>query len=188
MFEDLIAQIDEKLSKKPHVIVAISGFGGAGKSTLAERLGEHYQVKRAQIVQLDNLFVEPPYGSGIFDDYDWPLITHIIEEVRQGKRLQYQGRGFLGERPIFNEPLPKVVIFEGVRLLRPEVMPNFDVTVWVDCPHNLALERGKERDRQQGADETHISRWDTEWGPLDDRYFDGYRPDRLATFLYKEYK
>lgn len=188
MFEDLITKVDEKLSSKPHVTVAISGFGGAGKSTLAERLGKHYGVKQSQIVQLDNLFVEPPYGPGIFDDYDWPLINKIIQKVREGKRLRYQGRGFLGERPLFDEPLPKVVIFEGVRLLRPEIISNFDVTVWVDCPHDLALKRGKERDRLQGADEAHISRWDTEWGPLDDKYFDSYRPDKLATFLYQEYK
>ena len=77
-----------------------------------------------------------------------------------------------------------MVIFEGIRLLQPELSPFFDITVWIDCPQEIALERAKARDRAQGEGEETVSLWDTDWGPKDKAYFETYRPDKLASFLY----
>lgn len=66
-------------------------------------------------------------------------------------------------------------------------MAQFDLSVWIDCPPELALSRAKARDLAQGADEAYMKRWDTEWGPKNKEYFDSYRPDRLASFIYKEF-
>jgi len=180
VFDELVKQIDDLLSKQDHVVIAISGFGGSGKSMLANRLRDKFKINDRHIVRLDNLFAEQPWGTGVFDDYDWSIITEILQKVL--------GRGFFGERISFDEPMPKVVIIEGVRLLRPEAIPYFDIKVWIDCPLNIATERGKARDRAGGADDAHIKRWDTEWTPKEEVYNATYHPDKLASFLYEEWK
>jgi uridine kinase len=84
--------------------------------------------------------------------------------------------------------MPRVVIIDGVVLLRPEVMPFFDIAVWINCPLNIATERGKARDRAEGADEDHIKRWDREWTPKEEMYAATYHPEKLASFLYDEWE
>lgn len=189
MFTDLIKQIDDLLTKKPRVVVAISGYGGSGKSTLAEKICEHYKVPTRSILPMDYLHSENTIqGSGVFDEHDWQKIIKILKTIHSKDRLQYTSLGFRGHSEHFDIPLGKVVVIEGVRLLRPEAMSYFDVSVWVDCPVELATNRAKDRDRSQGEDEEHIKRWDTEWVPQNDLYYNTIHPNKLATFIYKEYR
>ena len=189
MYDDLIKQIELLLEKKERVVVAISGYGGSGKSFLADKICDHFSIPHKTVLRMDFLHADDTQAKdGIFDEHDWALIVRILKDIHAGKRLHYASRGFRGHSEVFDEPLPKVVVAEGVRLLRPEVMQYFDVAVWIDCPVELATKRAKDRDREQGEDEQHLKRWDTEWVPQNDRYFNTIHPDKLADFIYKEYK
>lgn len=187
-FDKLVEQIEAQTSVKPHVVVAISGFGGAGKSTLADRLRDYFQIRDEQIIRIDCLYGTNPNGPGMFDQSDWPLFGRILEDVRAGKTLQFVGKDDKGIPVHRDEALPAVVIVEGIRLLQPQFLPSFDISVWIDCPQEFAMIRAKNRDRGQGDDEQTIARWDTDYGPKDKEYFEVYRPDLLATVLYTEYK
>ena len=187
-FEALVSKIERIAKNKHHVIVGITGFGGSGKSHLADRLRDHFGVDDNQIVRIDNLYGLNPKGPSIFDQSDWGLIESILKDSSVGKRLEYQGKDYKGKVLYFDEDLPKIVIFEGIRLLQPKFNQYFDISVWIDCPQDFAVERAKTRDRSQGEDEETIGRWDTDWGPKDKKYFDIYRPDQLASFIYKDYQ
>jgi uridine kinase len=187
-FTKLVSKIKALLEIKPHIVIAISGFGGAGKSHLSDRLRDYFKIKDDQVVRIDNLYGPNPKGPDIFDQSDWPLINIILQNVRAGKKLQYQGKDDKGKILYFNEELPKVVIFEGIRLLQPNLLSYFDISVWIDCPQDFAIQRAKTRDRAQGDDEQTVSGWDTDWGPKDKKYFERYRPDQLANFIYEDYR
>jgi uridine kinase len=186
--EDLVARLQALLQGKDRVTIAISGFGGSGKSHLATQLREQFAIKADQVIKMDRLYSSNPDGPGILDQNDWVLLRRILRDIREGRPLKYQGRTYRGRIVEVDEELPRVVIVEGIRLLRPDTFEFFDATIWINCSQAFALQRAKERDRLQGEDETEVARWDTDWGPKDRAYFDRYRPARGAMFLYDGYR
>lgn len=187
-FHELTQEIRAKLQLKSPVIVGVSGFGGSGKTYLAARLCHEFNNIDAQVVHLDNIFAEDHTNKQIFEDYDWPVIISILNEARMNKRLSYEGRGFQGEPILINQPMPDVLVVEGVRLFSSESISYFDISVWIDASLDFATKRGEDRDRQDGNDEQHIGRWANEWVPKDEKYFEEYDPKGLASILYTDYK
>ena len=184
-FKKLVSRIEQVAKNKPHIVTGITGYGGSGKSHLADRLRDHYDN---QVVRIDNLYGQNPNGPNILDQSDWNLIGDILQNSSAGKRIKYQGKDHNGNILFFDEDLPRVVIFEGIRLLQPRLNQYFDIRVWIDCPQDVAIERAKIRDRSQGENEKTVGKWDTDWGPKDKKYFDIFRPDKLANFIYKDYQ
>ncbi len=188
MSGELIAAIDSLRAERGRVVVAICGFGGSGKTTLANSLRDHYRLRERQVVHLDDFIVDRARGEGLLGGFDWGRLRDVLEDIRAGRRLSYRGTDFDGrpQAQRVEEELPEVVIVEGIRLLRPELSPYFDLQVWIDCPLELAAKRGRERDRADGADEAHLAVWDAEWIPKDAEYFATYRPDRLADLVLRD--
>lgn len=190
--EALARHIYGRLHPERATIVAVSGYGGAGKSTLAARLAA--ALGGAAVVPVDDFWLpERDARSSDWSAYDWPrLREQVLEPARRGDRvLRYQpldprdalaGSGD-GERA-WREVAPvAALIVEGVGLLRPDLLPDFDVTVWIDCPLEVAAERGILRDRAEYGIETAAD-WRERWVPNDRDFFARFRPDLAADFLY----
>jgi uridine kinase len=182
VYERLIASIDSLRASREHLVVAISGFGGAGKSSLANALRDHYGLRDGQVLRLDDFILDRARGEGMLGGFDWARLTGVLEDVRAGRRLHYTPNDFYGvpEGRQVDEELPEVVLVEGVRLLRAELERFFDLTVWIDCPIELATARGKERDRRNGVGEQELAIWEQEWDPKERDYFAAFRPDLIA--------
>lgn len=186
MYEDLVKHIEELLSKQEVVVVAISGHGGSGKSTLADKLARQFGVASGQIIQVDGLHARNyMQAKDIFQLHDWATITNILSNIRNSKHLKYLKRDDKEIESIVDVPRPKVVIFEGIRLIRPEIMDKVDVSVWIDCPINVATKRAKDRNRLQGDDEAELALWDTKWVPEAKQYVERVHPEKIADFIYK---
>jgi uridine kinase len=189
VLDELIKQIEELLTSKSPVVIAISGHGGSGKSTLADKLADHFGISENQIVRTDGLHAKNyMQAPDIFQHHDWETIMHLFSSIRSTDRLVYLKRDSDGVESTVDVPRPPVVIVEGIRLLRPEVMPYTDLSVWIDCPLELATKRAKERNRLQGDSDAEIALWDTKWTPESRLYYDRVQPQRLASFIYKEYE
>ena len=181
MYEDLVKQIQELLNKQAVVVVAISGHGGSGKSTLADRLGQEFGVEKHHILRMDSFYAKNyEKAKGLFEGHDWPVIMDLLSHVHESNRLTYKTRDWKEVEGSAYIDRPKLVLFEGVRLIRPETVPYFDLSVWIDCPIEVATKRAKDRNRQQGDSEAELALWDTKWLPEAKLYIEQVHPEKIA--------
>lgn len=121
-------------------IVGIDGCGGAGKSTLAARLGPQLG---AQIIHTDDFasWEETPDWAG-------RLQGQVIAPLIQNKPGRYQrydwGTKVLAEW--HDVPLQPFVIIEGVSALRAAFRHVYAFTIFIDTPAAECLRRGLARD------------------------------------------
>lgn len=188
MYDELITEIKALLKHKNTVVIAISGHGGSGKSTLSEEIAKAFGVEENQIIRLDNLYAKNYEKSkSLFELSDWPTIYKLLSGIHKSKRLKYKTRNWEGVEGIVDVPMPRLVIIEGIRLLRPETKPLFDLSIWIDCPLEFASNRAKERNRKQGDSEAEIALWDSKWIPESKKYSQQIHPEQMADFIYKDY-
>lgn len=187
MYEDLVQKTKELLENQDIVVIAISGHGGSGKSTLAEKLAKDFDIEDKQIVRTDNIYAKNyAQATGLFEVHDWAVITDLLSSLRTSNRLKYNTRDWEGVEGVIDVVKPYLIILEGIRLIRPETLPYFDLSVWIDCPLELATRRAKDRNREQGDSEEEIALWDTKWVPEARKYVKQVHPEKIANFIYTQ--
>jgi uridine kinase len=168
-------------------IIGISGYGGAGKSTLAARLMTDLGGTPEQVIRTDSFYAAGAgASSGLFDLHDWSAIYDLLHRVHAApnlKRLTYSARHYSGTEGTCDVPMPPVVIVEGIRLLRPETMRYLDMAVWIDLAPEAAGRRAVERNRHQGDSSDELDLWRTKWIPEAHEYMQLVCPERLADVL-----
>jgi hypothetical protein len=104
-------------------LVAVDGYGGAGKSTFAARLAA--ALGGAEVVHTDDFATGEPGVEW------WPrLEREVIVPLSAGETAR---------------AMPAVVI-EGVSSARRAAADRLAYAIWIDAPAELRLERGLERD------------------------------------------
>lgn len=181
-------QIVEKIKSLPAptdraLIIAISGYGGSGKSTLAVELRR--QLGNAEVISSDDFIINRcAERTADWSSYDRPrLRNQVLEPAARGQTIQYQvydwGKNQLGKwRTV---PTPTYLLIEGVSILHPDLRHFYDYAIWIDCPLDVAAERGIKRDHEEGND--HDDMWNSVWMPNERDYFDKYRPDLAADII-----
>lgn len=153
--EDLAAQL---WSRRPRLgatrLVAVDGPGGAGKSTYAARLAEACD---AQVVHTDD------FASWDNPTDWWPrLEEQVLGPIAANQVARYQCYDWTQRRfAEWHTVHPGgVLILEGVSSARAAVRDRLSLTVWVETPRHIRLERGLARD---GADSEKLwQRWMTD--------------------------
>lgn len=122
-------------------LMAVDGHGGSGKSTFAARLAEHEGVSVVHTDDFANLGVTAGLDvSRLLEEVVVPLTQHRPARYR---RFDSRAGRWAGWQRV---PAGGVVVVEGVSVLRSELTPYWDATVWVDAPMEVCLRRGLERD------------------------------------------
>jgi uridine kinase len=180
-----VADLMGSMERPP--VVGISGHGGAGKTTLAVRLMNDLGGTPEQVVGTDCFYAEGAGpSSGLFDLHDWPALFDLLRRLRttpSSRRLAYPVRTYDGAERSCDVPMPPVVVVEGIRLLRPEIMEVLDLAVWIDLAPESAGNRAIERNRGQGDNRADLDLWRTKWIPEAHAYSRLMSPDRLAHFV-----
>lgn len=124
--------------------VGVSGIDGAGKTWLCARLGQALADRGLRVATLgvddwrtapEERFRGPDWGGTFYArSYRWEAARAALDAARRSVGVD-------------------IALFEGIFALANERRPWFDLTIWVDCPFDRALERALARNQEgRGAE------------------------------------
>lgn len=76
-----------------------------------------------------------------------------------------------------------IVLAEGIFLFTPRIRHSFDLTVWIDCPFEIALLRALARGQEGLSPEATIEAYRTIYFPAQQHHFQQDHPRDSATFI-----
>lgn len=174
-----VEQLVEKIKAVSHtgrstVLVAIDGCGGSGKSTLATALSA--RLKSCAVVHCDDMLANPAHPQ-----WRQRLSEQVVKPLLEDQAARYAHLDWnSGDLLEWCEVEPGgVVIVEGVSVLHSDLGNPWDVTIWVDCPRELRLIRGVNRDG-----ENMRATWVEQWMPEEDRYVAAEQPRARADVVF----
>ena len=156
------------------LIIAISGASGSGKSLFTENLLNAFseQGRPVQVLREDHYYRAQdhlPKEAREKTNYDHPnafeheLLQEHLNQLRSGEPIEYPHYCFkthtrLPESETL-KPAP-VIILEGIMLLaRPELLPLFNVKIFIDTPLDICLMRRMMRDvKERGRNIESVAR------------------------------
>lgn len=162
---------------KQPVLVAIDGYGGAGKTTLAKHIQAAFPGSR--IICSDEFAL--PQGGGDRKR----MLDQVFLPLSEGRTATYQ-RFEWSKQALTDwiEIKPEgLIIIEGVQVLRDDFHSYFDLRIWIDCSLELAAQRGMERDRNILSSED-IKLWEERW-MKEDRDYSLAEPWKRADLIIK---
>ena len=161
------------------LVIAISGFGGAGKSTLAAKLKEQLA---AQIVSIDSFSTHEWHRNADWDNFDRKRFAReVLQPARTGAfPLIFVHEPWPGNpEETIHLPETECLIVEGCSIFHPDLLGYYDLKIWIDCPLKEATKRGMWRDRHVHQNEQDYY-WQNIWMPNERDFFEKYRPDKAA--------
>jgi uridine kinase len=153
------------------VLVAFDGPDAAGKTTMADAVAEHTSrpVLRASVDAWHNPSeVRPARGStspeGYFlDSFDLEdLVRELLGPFRSGaprvRVARFDHRTDSAVEVTEEVPTTAVLLFDGVFLLRNELVAEWDLRIYVHVPEEVTLSRAELRDRSLFGDHDAVRR------------------------------
>jgi uridine kinase len=175
-YETAVSEVSKRVrelsASKQFILIGIDGCGGSGKSTFAAELSEFLEA--APIIQIDDFYKTSQERNRIINpisigwQFDWQrLETEVLRPLTTRGYAEYQRYDWkidrLVEKRIIRAESP--IIIEGIYILRPELLPYYDIRLWIECAKEIRLQRGIERDGEQAR-----SQWEDDWMKEEEKY------------------
>ncbi len=182
--------------------VAVDGPAAAGKTMLADELAvllraqgravirasiEGFLVPRSQRYRLGEYSAAACYHDSF--DYD-ALHRVLLDPLGPGGDRRFQQAVFdyrtdsALSQPVTTASADAVLLFDGVFLLRPELIDRWDLRIFVSAAFQETLDRGRTRDRALFGSATEVERrYRRRYIPAQQLYFDTARPTDHADII-----
>lgn len=196
-------QIKKLYNPDRTLIVGIDGLGGAGKSTVSEKLHrllskENYNIT---LIHIDD-FIHPRairYNKNYAEwecyynlqwRYDY-LVNEVVNPIKCGTDFKAKVELYDKDNDTYfysetNIPVGSIVIIEGVFLQRQELKVLFDYMIYIDVSEETRLNRVLERDRYIGDKQQIKAKYDNRYFPAEHHYIEIYSPNKNVDYIIKE--
>ncbi|WP_371662113.1 uridine kinase [Streptomyces sp. NBC_00280] len=143
------------VSGRPRVI-AIDGRGGAGKTTLAERLRE-VAAPASAVVHTDDV----AWNHACFD-WGAVLVENILRPLHRGEAVDFRPDAWITHGRPGSITVPAGADFvwvEGTGVIREELAPWLDASVWMQGDLDEQERLSAVRDGDSPAQREHVANW-----------------------------
>ncbi|WP_433088068.1 cytidylate kinase family protein [Dactylosporangium sp. CA-052675] len=178
--------------------VAVDGPPAAGKTTLADELAVVLRARGRDVIRAtidDFLFprarryLRGEYSAEgcYFDAHDYDGLTRVLLDPlgpggdRRFRHAVYDhATDTARSAPVATAPADAVLIFDGVFLLRPELIGRWDLRVFVSADLDKTVDRAVIRERAVSSRADVERRWRERYIPAQRLYFATVRPAEHA--------
>lgn len=171
-FWDVFRRIDTLLNLQGPVIVAIDGNSGAGKSRLADLIGEVYDCN---IFHMDHFFLTPELRTEerlkeVGGNVDYVRFKReVINGIKSGHEFEY--RIYDCKKNAFGGPISvapkKLNVIEGSYSMHPTLIGSYDLKIFMQIDEKRQIDRILKREGP-----FMLKKFIDVWIPLENRYFE----------------
>jgi uridine kinase len=199
---DRLAKEIESVTTGHPLRVAVDGPPAAGKTTLADELALVLRTRGREVVRASvESFLWPRaqrYRRGVYspegcyhDSFDYDALRRVLLDPlgpngdRQYRDAVYDRRTDTAlSPPVVTAPVDAVLLFDGVFLLRPELVDRWDLRVFVSATFEQTLDRARIRDRALLGSTAEVERYfRRRYIPAQHLYFATVRPTDHADIV-----
>jgi uridine kinase len=182
--------------------VAIDGPPAAGKTTLGDELAVVLRARGREVIRVSiESFLLPRsqrYRRGEYsaegcyqDSFDFDALHRVLlDPLGPGGDRRFQQAVYDRPRetplslPVTTAPADAVLLFDGVFLLRPELIDGWDLRIFVSAAFEETLDRARTRDLALFGSAPEVERRHHErYRPSQQFYFDAVRPTDHADII-----
>jgi uridine kinase len=181
--------------------VAIDGPPAAGKTTLADEVADVLCTQGRHVIRAtidDFLFPRAQrYPRGeysaegcYFDTHDYDALNRVLlDPLGPGGDRRFRPAAYdraadaALSPPLSTAPADAVLVFDGVFLMRPELLDRWDLRIFVSTTLEQTVERAVIRERSVSSPAEIERRWRERYIPAQQLYFAAVRPTEHAEII-----
>jgi uridine kinase len=181
--------------------VAIDGPPAAGKTTLADELAAILRARGRDVIRAtidDFLFPRAQrYPRGeysaegcYYDTHDYDALNRVLLDPlgpNGDRRFQHTVYDHTADTvlspPVSTAPADAILLFDGVFLMRPELIDRWDLRIFVSIALEKTVDRAVIRERQMSSQVDVERRWRERYIPSQQLYFGTVRPTEHADII-----
>ena len=183
--QELLEKIDQIYKQKGHVTIAIDGRCGSGKTTLANKLKEYLNC---HIFHMDDFYLQTCQRTK--ERYNEPggnvdrerFKKEVLDPLKNQQDVLYRpldcSSMSISEGTLY--PYKPINIIEGSYSCHPELIDDYDLTIFVDIDESLRHKRIEERNGKEA-----LNMFVKKWIPLEEKYFSSNGIQNHCDFYFK---
>lgn len=183
--QDVLEVINEIYKQKGHVTIAIDGRCGSGKTTLANKLKEYLDC---HIFHMDDFYLQEYQRT--YERYNEPggnvdrerFKKEVLDPLKNQQDVLYRpiecSSMSISEGTVY--PYKPINIIEGSYSCHPELIDDYDMTIFLDIDESLRYKRIEERNGKEA-----LSMFIKKWIPLEEKYFSSFDIQNHCDFYFK---
>ncbi len=196
---DTILETRRSTPAERSVLVAISGIDGSGKGYVTARVVDALQTNGVRTVAInvdgwlnlpdkrfdaanpaEHFYLHAIRFEELFAELVLPLrdrrSLRVVANHAEETSTEYQRRAYEFEDV-------DVIMLEGIYLLKRDLQPCYDLSIWIECSFDTALERAVPRAQEGLSPEDTLRAYRTTYFPAQQIHLRRDNPKGEATFV-----